>query len=229
MSRMSTPHVRLVVSLRSVRATLAASLTSATLALGGCTTSTQSNFTDPPPGPPSTCAPTAALAGCSAGSLSFACSTDRPDDGDTNLVCDRGTPGVGGTTLYCCAPYGQWATECVPVPKVPGCGAQSFGFACTGASSPDQVDPSLVCSQAIAGAAGAKDYCCVSADQTSPVCRCASFDDDAGACGGASSTCVGASIGFLCVGAHTPAELNALLSCDVPAGGAGGSFCCQTP
>ncbi len=233
MSRMSTPHVRLVVSLRSVRATLAASLTSATLALGGCGTSTHNQHRHPPAGAAVhlRARPRRSRDAPHARALFSPAAPIAPTTAKhANLVCDRRDPRRRRhARFYCCAPYGQWATECVPVPKVPGCGAQSFGFACTGASSPDQVDPSLVCSQAIAGAAGAKDYCCVSADQTSPVCRCASFDDDAGACGGASSTCVGASIGFLCVGAHTPAELNALLSCDVPAGGAGGSFCCQTP
>jgi hypothetical protein len=200
------------------------------LALGGCTTAAQDNFTNPPPGPPSTCVQAGALAGCSAGSLSYSCTSDRPDDGDTNLVCDDGAPGVaGGATLYCCAPYGQWATECVPAPDVAGCGAQSFGFACSGESSPDQVDPSLVCSQAIDGDAGVRDFCCVSADQSSVVCRCSSFDEDAGACGSAPSGCAGAAIGFACAAGHDPTELNAVLACAAPDGGSAGAFCCETP
>jgi hypothetical protein len=204
----------------------------AALALAGCTSTTKDNFTNPPPGPPSSCAQVAALAGCSAGALSFSCSSDRPDDGDTNLVCDRGTPGDdGSSTLYCCAPYGQWATECVPASDVPGCGAQSLGFACTGETAPDQVDVSLVCSQAIRSTSGVTDYCCVPADQASGICRCASFDEDAGACGTASTGCSGASIGFTCAAGHSPVDVNPVLACDggAPDAGGAGSYCCQTP
>jgi hypothetical protein len=207
-----------------------AALAAFEIALGGCTTSTQDNFTNPPPGPPSTCAQVAVLTGCSAGSISYSCTSDRPDDGDTNLVCDDGAPGVGGSaTLYCCAPYGQWATECVPATRIPGCGARSFGFACAGESSPDQADPSLVCSQAIEGDAGTRDFCCVSADPSSGVCRCSSFGDDAGACGFAPSGCPGATIGFDCAAGHDPTELNAALACAAPDGGSVGAFCCEMP
>jgi len=196
-----------------------------------CTTETQDNFTNPPPGPPATCAQVSALDGCTAGSVSYACTSDRPDDGDTNLLCDDGTPGVGadagGATLYCCAPYGQWASECTPSAHVAGCGAESFGFSCAGATSPDQADTSLVCSQAIAGSGGATDYCCVSFDPSSGVCRCSSFSDDAGACGVAPTGCSGASIGFACAAGHTPTDVNPLLTCTVPDGGS--SACCETP
>jgi hypothetical protein len=210
--------------------TALAAMAALDLALGGCTTSTQDNFTNPPPGPPATCAPIATLTGCSAGSISYSCTSDRPDDGDTSLVCDDGTPGVGGSeTLFCCAPYGQWATECVPATRVPGCGAQSLGFACAGESSPDQVDPSLVCSRAIAGDAGARDFCCVSVDQSSAICRCSSFDPDAGTCGSALSSCAGAAIGFDCAAGHDPTDLNAVLACAAPDGGSAGAFCCETP
>jgi hypothetical protein len=206
-------------------------------ALGACTTETQDNFTNPPPGPPATCTPVPALEGCTAGSVSYSCSSDRPDHGDTNLVCDDGTPGIGGgdsgtsgTTLYCCAPYGQWATECTPA-SVAGCGAQSIGFSCAGETSPDQADTSLVCSLALKGDGGASEYCCVSFPQSSGVCRCSSFDDDAGTCGVAPTGCSGAAIGFTCAAGHTPDELNPLLACDGngPDGGTGGGYCCETP
>lgn len=200
-------------------------------ALAGCNAQTQDNFTNPPPGPPSTCTSIAALAGCAAGSVSYSCTSDRPDDGDTDLVCDQGVPGAGsGVVLYCCAPYAQWASECQPAADVPGCGAQSLGFSCTGSTSPDQVDTSLVCSSSLGGDGGATSYCCVSFDQSSGVCRCSSFDEGSGMCGvTASAACSSGAIGFDCAGAHTPSEVNALLECSVPDGGATGTYCCQTP
>ncbi len=200
-------------------------------ALASCTAQTQDNFTNPPPGPPTSCTQVSALPGCGGGSLSYACASGRPDDGDANLVCDRGTAGVSsGSVSYCCAPYGQWASECAPAPALSGCGAQSLAFSCTGETSPDQVDPSLVCSSSLPGDGGGKDYCCVSFDQSSGICRCTSFDEGAGTCGAAASTsCSSGAIGFDCAGAHTPTEVNPLLACTVPEGGATGSYCCQTP
>ena len=73
------------------------------LAVAACTTQTKDNFTNPPPGPPSSCTQVTALEGCTAGSLSFSCTSDRPDDGDTDLVCDDGAPGVAGATVFCCS------------------------------------------------------------------------------------------------------------------------------
>jgi hypothetical protein len=203
------------------------------LALAGCTAGTSDNFTNPPPGPPATCSPVEALTGCVGGGLSFSCTYGRPDDGDTNLVCDLGTPGISGpgdggsgTVLYCCAEYGQWASECTTA-AVPGCAAQSIGFACTGETSPDEVDPYLVCSGALAGSDGATDYCCAPFDPSSALCRCGSFDEDAGLCGGSAlaTGCTGTAIGFTCAGAHTPAEVNPVLDCE----GDGGVYCCRTP
>jgi hypothetical protein len=200
--------------------------------LAGCTATTTDNFTNPPPGPPPTCGQVSALAGCVGGARSYSCTSGRPDDGDTNLVCDLGAPGIveradGGseTVLYCCTVYGQWASECTTA-AVAGCGTQSIGLSCAGESSPDEVDPFLVCSAALAGSDGTTDYCCAPFDPSSAVCRCGSFDEDAGLCGGAVATgCSGAAISFACAGAHTPAEVNPLLHCD----GDGGVYCCQTP
>ncbi len=203
------------------------------LGLVACTAATEDNFTNPLPGPPPSCTQVPALAGCSEGSLSYSCANNRPDDGDTNLVCDQGTPGVdfegGVPTLFCCAPYGQWASECTPT-TVPGCGAESLGFSCSGETSPDQVDTSLVCSQAVPNSSGMNDYCCISFNQSSGVCRCASFDEVAGMCGVAAVVgCSGATIGFTCAVGHAPTEANPLLACSPPDGGSMSAYCCQTP
>jgi hypothetical protein len=204
---------------------LAASL----LAASGCTSATQDNFTNPPAGPPSSCAPVTSLAGCTQGALSYSCTGSRPDDGDTSIVCDDGLPGLDGATLYCCAPYAQWASECIPKSTIAGCGAQSIGFSCSGGTSPDQADTSLVCSAALSGDDGTRDYCCISFDQSSGVCRCASFAESAGTCGVNATECSGAAIGFACAGSHTPADVNPLLDCVAHDGGSNGDFCCKTP
>jgi hypothetical protein len=223
---------------RNARSILVAGL----FGLAGCTTSTTDNFTNPPPGPPSTCKQISALAGCAAGGASYVCTSDRPDDGDTDLVCDRGLPGLGGATSYCCAYYGQWASDCAPA-SVAGCGAESIGFSCTGETTPDESDPYLACSGALApGDAGAAvDYCCVLFDPSSALCECASFDDDAGLCGVAESAtgCAGAAIGLACVPGHTPTEVNPRLDCaahgadggaaPTDGGLAGPAYCCNTP
>lgn len=205
----------------------------ATMALsvvaGACTAGTQGSSASPPPEPPATCSPVSATSGCIAGSLSYSCTGDRPDDGDPDLVCDDGTPGAGGATLYCCAPYGQWATGCAPGPSLPGCGAESIGFSCTGATSPDQADTSLVCSAPSAGEGAARDYCCVSFEPSSAICRCASFDEASGMCGGTQPACGAAAIGFACAPGHTPAEVNPLLDCAAVDGGRGAAYCCRTP
>jgi hypothetical protein len=204
----------------------------ALVAVSGCTTSTADNFTNPPPGPPASCTAVPSLAGCVAGSVSYSCAGGRPDDGDTNLVCDDGTPGIGGdaggATLYCCAPYAQWASVCSPA-TVAGCGAESIGFSCAGGTSPDQADTSLVCSAALPGAGGAHDYCCISFSQSSGVCRCASFDESSGMCGVSASGRSTAAIGISCATGHTPTEVNPILDCAALDGGSPGAYCCQTP
>ena len=63
------------------------------LGLAACTSQTDDNFENPPPGPPASCTVDPAVAGCSGGSVGYVCAGDRPDDGDTNLVCSDGTPG----------------------------------------------------------------------------------------------------------------------------------------
>lgn len=227
---------------RSLRIALAA-----LVGLAGCTPQVENDLLNPPPAPPSACTAIDTLVGCSAGAVAYACAGDRPDDGDIDLVCDDGVPGPiagdsgGATTLYCCARYGQLASECVPATSVPGCGAESLGFSCTGEVSPDQVDPSIVCSGAVAGDAGAREYCCVPFDPAAGVCRCSTFDADAGACGTTGvGPCTSAGVGFDCAAGHSPSEIDPLLACEgASAGGDGGaagdggtggaSYCCRTP
>jgi hypothetical protein len=49
-------------------------------------------------------------------------------------------------------------------------------------------------------------------------------------CGsGRGTSCASGAIGFDCAPDHMPSEVNALLDCATPDGGAPGSYCCRTP
>lgn len=216
-------------SRRVVLATFAAAVV-ALAASSACTMGTRDNFANPPAAPPSTCAAVATAPGCAGGAVSYSCTAARPDDGDDDLVCDDGAPGIAGeATTYCCVPYGQWATACRPSRGIAGCGSRSVGFSCLGETTPDQADPALVCSEAM-GSGDARRFCCATVAPAPSACRCATFDADAGVCGGvADVACGGASIGFTCAGGHAPTELNPILDCSSPEGGVGGTYCCRTP
>jgi hypothetical protein len=129
------------------------------LSSGACTSQTTDNFENPPPGPPASCTANAAVTGCAGGSVGYTCTSARPDDGDTNLVCDDGTPGAEGATIYCCAPYGQSWSDCTVDTGIAGCEGASFGFRCSGPETPSEADASLACS---AGTPSGGDtlYCC---------------------------------------------------------------------
>jgi hypothetical protein len=184
-------------------------------ALSACTTRTEDNFPNPPPGPPAGCVTAAAIDGCSGGSVSYSCTDDRPDDGNANLVCSAGTPGAGGATLYCCAPYGQFYSECTVGARIPGCIGNSFGFACSGETSPDEADLSLTCSKAATNGAQ-KTYCCTSGAIT-PTC----------APDPAVSDCTGVAIGYSCAGPDSPAASNPSVTCGPAASKPGATrYCC---
>ncbi|HEY2366864.1 MAG TPA: hypothetical protein VGH87_10770 [Polyangiaceae bacterium] len=179
----------------------------------GCTVSTTSNFVSPPPPPPSTCATNDAIA-CGAGAVGYTCSSDRPDDGDTNLVCSAGAPGAGGAN-YCCVPFGQYFNDCTTDTTIAGCADPAFGFSCSGPTGPADVDVRLACSDAIASGAGSS-YCCVPGDG-SPECVAAP-----------GAACAGASVGFSCAGNASPAEHDAPMACNGGTAGEAGATtrCC---
>jgi hypothetical protein len=176
-----------------------------------CTSTTVDNFENPPPGPPATCTENPAVVGCEGGSLGYTCAGNRPDDGDTNLVCSDGTPGAAGMMIYCCAPYGQYWSDCTVDTSIAGCVGDSFGFKCSGPESPDEADASLACSE---GTASGSDtlYCCNSA-VLPPAC----------AADPTVQGCKGASIGYSCAGATTPSLVDPALVCS---SGTSGGFCC---
>jgi hypothetical protein len=178
-----------------------------TLLLAGCQVSTTDNFVNPPPGPPESCTVIAAMPGCDQGSVAYSCATDRPDDGDANLVCSDGSPGALGATLFCCVPISQYNTECVPDTMVAGCGGVAVGFDCTGGVTPSDADPTIACSRELGGDG---EYCCNTAQ---PIETCA-VDPTV--------TCTGAAVGYSCADGSS-APLPSGFDC-VLAGAA--SYCC---
>lgn len=175
------------------------------LFIAACQVATTDNFENPPPGPPESCTPIAAMPGCDQGSVAYSCAGDRPDDGDSNLVCSRGTPGALGATLYCCAPISQYTTQCAPDPTIAGCGGVALGFQCTGGVTPSDADPTIACSADLGGSA----YCCNTAQ---PIPTCAV---DAGV------ACAGAAVGYSCADGSSP-PLPSGFTCT----SSGSSFCC---
>jgi hypothetical protein len=157
------------------------------LGVAGCTSQTTDNFENPPPGPPAACTANPAVAGCTGGSLGYTCANDRPDHGDTNLVCSDGTPGAAGMTLFCCAPYGQAWSDCTVDTSIVGCDAESFGFTCSGPEAPYEADASLACSEGTPSG-GDTLYCCNSA-VVPPAC--VACQADGAGCSGASDCCSG--------------------------------------
>ena len=186
------------------------------LGLPACTSQTIDNFENPPPGPPAACTMSTLVTGCAGGSQGYVCAGDRPDDGDTNLVCSDGVPGAAGSTIYCCAPYGQYWSDCTVDTSIPGCVADSFGFTCSGPERPDDADSSIICN-AGTPSGSSTGYCCTSA-VLSPTCA-----PDA-----TIETCGSLAIGYSCAGDDSPGNSAPSLACSMGQVGSDGTTprCC---
>ena len=105
------------------------------------------------------CAPDASVAGCTGGSYGFSCtSSDTPTAADASLDCSTPASGPNGTLLYCCVGFAS--SSCTADSTVAGCTGNSFGFSCTSTDTPDQAQPSLVCSTPANGPNDELLYCC---------------------------------------------------------------------
>ncbi len=108
------------------------------------------------------------------------------------------------------------APGCSPDSTVIGC-AGSAGFSCSTNETPEQTDPSLVCSDGVPGGGGLTLYCCVQFRSSS--------------CGPDPTVqnCPGSSIGFSCTGAQSPEDTDPSLRCGPGALGNAGSllYCCS--
>ena len=202
----------------------------------GCTATTTDDFTNPTPGPPAQncttdptkpdrmdctgCVTSSDVPGCGGGSVGYACQgSDRPDSVDTNLVCSDGTPGAVPTgtttpaTLFCCAPYAQYFSECTVDTTIAGCVGSSMGFSCAGPESPDEADSSLTCSAGVPNGSNTS-YCCTSAVVPT---TCAPNGD----------ACAGPAIGYSCTGAGSPDTSGTALACAAgSADGGSTDYCC---
>jgi hypothetical protein len=99
--------------------------------------------------------------GCPANADGFSCTGgDTPEQSNSSLYCSDGVQGNAGSLLYCCVTFSVQQITCAPDPTVQGCISSSIGFSCTGGDTPEQGDPSLVCSQGVPGNAGSLLYCC---------------------------------------------------------------------
>ncbi len=178
--------------------------------VAACQETTTDNFINPPPGVPATCSAIAELPGCDQGSISYSCTSDRPDDvgsdagkGDTaQLVCSDGSPGAGSAMLYCCIPISQYYTECAPDPTIAGCVDSSVGFSCQGNVAPTDADPTIACSAGQPGSNGMVQYCC---NTTALPATCAPT--------GAASTCASSAVGYTCAGSASPLDGGAPFTC----------------
>lgn len=98
---------------------------------------------------------------CSGGGFGFTCTgTDTPDQDDSSLECSTGTVN-SSNTQYCCIQYSSGSSSpCTQDSTVTGCASGSYGFSCTGSSTPSQQDSSLNCSTGTAGSNGDTVFCC---------------------------------------------------------------------
>lgn len=163
----------------------------------------------------STCSADSSVVGCQAGSYGFSCTGQtRPESVDSTLVCSDGVAS-GSATDFCCI-TGYSSTNCVADSTVQGCQGTTYGFHCTGSTSPSATDPSLTCSAGTPGVANDFLYCCETPQGTT-TSSCGADPNVTG--------CTTGSTGYTCTGAATPdASLNC--STGVPGIGSTTVYCC---
>jgi hypothetical protein len=92
------------------------------------------------------------------------------------------------------------------------------GYSCTGSDTPDQADPTLICSAGEPLSGDETGYCCVTAFASTVTCA-----PDSTVMG-----CASPSIGFSCTGTDTPddGDMTLICSCGVISGSST-LYCCQ--
>ena len=162
------------------------------------------------------CSPDSSIGSCGPGGTGYACTgVSTPADLDQSLDCGDAVVGADGLSRYCCITYD--AGSCSADTSVVGCTGDSYGFSCTSDAIPSDGDPSLVCSQPVAGQNSQTVYCCVGF--TSTTC---SADPSVVGCGGGS-------YGFSCTSSASPSDEDSSLDCSVPTAGQHGTslYCCS--
>jgi len=167
---------------------------------------------------------TDASVSCVGGGTGYSCTTtEAPDQHDSALACGEGVARGNGETAFCCVPVSGFASggSCAVDPAVQGCVNGSYGFSCTGSSTPDKADASLICSSGTPASSGLTLYCCL---YTAAMSSCTSDPSVTSGCKGE-----GASYGFSCTGSDAPDKTFGYLVCGQSAPGPNGTslYCCN--
>jgi hypothetical protein len=106
------------------------------------------------------CSPDSTLT-CDPGADPYDCAAgDNPESYDPSLRCSDPSTQPDGTDGFCCA-TGFGSSSCAEDPTVDGCAYPSVGFSCASSDTPDEADPTLLCSDAVIDpATGDSLYCC---------------------------------------------------------------------
>lgn len=119
-------------------------------------------------------------------------------------------PESGGAVGYCCATTGTAQSTCGQNGAI-ACANGFAGYSCTGADTPWEATPALVCVPA--AAIGAGGYCCVTSANT-----CAQAP--------AILDCPAGWYGVACSGSDTAMAANSSLLCASDPNGGAMEFCC---
>lgn len=171
------------------------------------------------------CVQDTSVTGCNGASTGYSCTGSVPPDStDLTLECSVGVPDPtsGSTTDYCCLTGDTFVSgTCEADAAVADCAGGSYGFSCVGTNTPDQTDPTLVCSDGAPDGSNT-DFCCLVMQDSSSSCA-----PDASV----TSRCTApGSFGFKWTSAmDDPMALDPSLTCEpgvVDADGASEDFCC---
>ncbi len=153
-------------------------------------------------------------AGCDEGGVAYTCNNAAlPSDSDPTLICENGSPGANGSTVFCCTSQSTTGSGCTSNGT---CAGGEISYLCTGAGSPSQSDSTLICEAD--PASGANAYCCIAGD--SGATTSCTEQEDAGCTSGATA--------YVCPSSTTPDTTDPTLNCSAPTILTGGfvSYCC---
>jgi hypothetical protein len=167
---------------------------------------------------------------CEAGSFGFICAAGDTDPStqDSSLgSCSA--PANGGTAdLYCCTYSASGGggggvtipTNCTAASDVTDSCGSGNGYACNPGTTPEDDDPTRICSQPTVNG-GEDDFCCYDSGFTAGSCTPSDATTDA---------CAEGTYGFTCAAGDTdPSTQDSNLSaCSVPAGDSDTDFYCCT-
>lgn len=139
--------------------------------------------------------------GCESGTP-YACNNAAlPSDEDPTLICENGSPGPSGSTIFCCTSQGS-SSGCSANGT---CAGGEISYECSGAGSPSQQDSTLVCNPD--PATGANAYCCISGDSGATSSSCTE-QEDAG--------CTSGTTAYVCPSSANPNTNDPTLNCSAP-------------